>query len=113
MGDGICHDALNNDGCYFDFEDCCSPTSLFGPPYCTECLCKTTGMSSYQQDALEFLKPEGSSELIIFSGMVGDQNCDDFLNVPEYNYDEGDCCPIVPLSNRAFDFCQECKECLG
>lgn len=114
VGDGICHDALNNEGCYYDFDDCCSPTATFGAPYCLDCLCKTTGIRT--QPALELevaaADPAGK-EPIILTGMVGDQYCDDFLNIPEFNYDGGDCCPNVPLSNKAFDFCQECRECLG
>ena len=36
---------------------------------------------------------------------IGDGYCDDALNIPECNFDVGDCC----LPNKVTDFCFECE----
>jgi hypothetical protein len=41
--------------------------------------------------------------------VVGDGVCDDRQNIPECNYDEGDCC-LIP---RIMKFCEDCECYLG
>ena len=40
---------------------------------------------------------------------IGDDICDDFLNIMECNYDDGDCCINSIEANK---LCDECK-CIG
>ena len=45
------------------------------------------------------------------SSFLGDGHCDDDLNNPDCNYDNGDCCPPSPPPDGWDSFCQVC-ECL-
>ena len=37
IGDGVCEDDTNNEGCSYDGGDCCGPN--VDTTYCTECIC--------------------------------------------------------------------------
>ena len=37
IGNGICQDELNNEGCSYDGGDCCGPNVV--TTYCIECIC--------------------------------------------------------------------------
>ena len=80
IGDGQCDDDNNNPECDFDGGDCCSDTEQI---HCTECLCKTNGSSSVEEDL---------PNTCISHEWIGDGVCDDENNVPECDYDGGDCC---------------------
>ena len=79
IGDGNCDDENNFKECDYDDGDCCSDTKHL---HCTECLCKTNGSSS----------EEDTPKTCIFHDWIGDGVCDDENNVPECDYDGGDCC---------------------
>ena len=37
IGDGVCNDETNNEGCSYDGGDCCGSNVI--TQYCTECIC--------------------------------------------------------------------------
>ena len=37
VGNGVCNDEANNEGCNFDGGDCCG--ACVNTEYCTECVC--------------------------------------------------------------------------
>ena len=74
VGDGICHDILNNYNCNFDGGDCCLGTSEANAE-CGACYC---------------IVPEESSCQSFES--VGNFICEDESNTPECHFDGLDCC---------------------
>ena len=91
IGDGLCDDENNRESCQFDQGDCCRPpTSPFVK--CEECLCLDEKHKDYEVCfGIDLAK--------------GDHICDDFMNVPECDYDGNDCCkPWASFSN-----CDQCE----
>ena len=89
IGDGFCHDEINNAGCNYDGGDCCG--SCVVTSYCSECDCHSN------------LTNNGAT-----NPLVGDGFCRDDTNNLECNYDHGDCC----LFNANRDSCSDCA-CSG
>ena len=86
VGDGFCHDMMNNPGCNYDHGDCC--LSNVKTNHCTDCTCHLL-----ETCAAGFLPPS-----------VGDGYCNDNTNNVECGYDHGDCC----FSNVITDYCMNC-----
>jgi hypothetical protein len=93
IGDGQCDDETNNADCAWDGGDCCVVDR--DTSECTECICKDP---VYNDEVVECRNPS----------WIGDGFCDDETNVPECNWDGGDCC--FPESD--FTECDAC-ECHG
>ena len=90
IGDGMCDDENNNEQCQYDLGDCCRP-QIFPFQVCQECLC---------------LKEE-SKDYEVCPGFLlakGDNVCDDFMNNPECDYDDHDCC-------KPWAFLGHCDQC--
>merc|ERR1711973_488867 len=77
VGDGVCDARNNNEGCFFDGNDCCNPEAdmQFCKRSIKGCRCKRNA----------FRKCESES-------YVNDGYCDRENNNSECNYDGGDCC---------------------
>ena len=87
LGDGYCHDELNNLDCDYDGGDCC--LSSLNSDHCSSCLCQ--------------------HEICIdgINALIGDGYCNIETNNANCNFDGGDCCVNVNS-----DYCSECS-CLG
>jgi len=92
QGDKYCDDANNVPSCNWDGGDCCAKDGKHvETKYCRECLCKDPNH-------------KGSRCL---DGHKKDGFCDDVNNVPECNYDDGDCCNNG--HSGQFRYCKECE----
>ena len=90
LADGYCNDETNNLECNYDGGDCCGHN--INTKYCTECKCL------HQETCLAGVN----------HALVGNGFCNDETNIPECNYDGGDCCgPCIDL-----EYCSECA-CFG
>ena len=87
VGDTNCDDDNNNHECRYDGGDCCTDTRHL---YCKECTCKEPNKSQPRDCPNPFY--------------VGDGICDDENNIPECDYDLGDCC-----TDPHQKYCKECK----
>ena len=89
VGDGFCHDMMNNPGCNYDHGDCC--LSNVTTNHCSNCTCHLleTCVAGYHPS-------------------VGDGYCNDVTNIQQCNFDGGDCCG----SCINIDLCTNCS-CLG
>ena len=85
LGDGYCHDELNNLDCDYDGGDCC--LSSLNTEHCSDCACHL------QQMCLAGVHP-----------FVGDGYCHDELNNAECSYDGDDCC-LSPVNTK---HCSDC-----
>ena len=74
LGDGVCDDRANEPWCYYDLGDCCKKDAIFD--FCEECKCE-----------VEFESSGGCIE----PSLVGNGNCDPFLNNEGCLFDGGDC----------------------
>ena len=74
LGDGVCDDRANEPWCYYDLGDCCKKDAIFD--FCEECKCE-----------VEF----ESSGACVEPSLVGNGNCDPFLNNEGCLFDGGDC----------------------
>ena len=90
VGDGVCHDVLNNYNCNFDGGDCCLSGASEPSDYCAVCLC---------------IAPEESSCPSIEN--VGNFVCEDELNTPECHFDGLDCCWEPEYAD--FSTCEDCN----
>ena len=86
LGDGYCHDELNNLDCDYDGGDCC--LSSLNTEHCSDCACHL------QQMCLAGVHP-----------FVGDGYCHDELNNAECSYDGDDCC-LSPVNTK---HCSDCS----
>lgn len=93
--DGFCHDELNNENCDYDGGDCCLPTVY--TDVCQECKCKDPGVKG-------LAKTEKGCGLLTKEELDDVKYCKDYLNVPECQYSNGQCCGKAVLH-----FCDECK----
>merc|ERR1712032_314273 len=92
QGDKYCDDANNVPSCNWDGGDCCAKDGKHvETKYCRDCLCKDPNH-------------KGSRCL---DGHKKDGFCDDVNNVPECNYDDGDCCNNG--HSGQFRYCKECE----
>lgn len=91
IGDLFCHDELNNEDCNFDGGDCCLTNKAIN--VCNDCECL---QNETAQNITQFIKPCPYEA-------KNDGFCNDVLNIPECNYDDGDCCGDTDLSR-----CTEC-----
>ena len=94
VGDYICDDETNIPECNYDDGDCCARGSNADYFSCERCEC-------IDDNGIDFGCPKLS--------WVGDGWCDDLTNIPECNYDDGDCCRKA--SNLMTDYCTNC-ECI-
>ena len=87
VGDGSCHDIMNNAGCNYDHGDCC--LSNVTTNQCSECTChlQETCAAGY------------------FPPSVGDGFCDDETNNVHCQYDGLDCCKTPVIT----DHCSNCS----
>ena len=95
IGDGICDDDSNTPECDYDGGDCCTDTEQ---THCEECLCKITDSSSEEH---------GKPQSCLHHEWIGDGVCDDENNIPECDFDGGDCCVDTEQQH-----CKVC-ECIG
>lgn len=92
QGDTYCDDANNVYTCGWDGGDCCAKKGEHvKTKYCHECLCKDPDH-------------KGSKCIHVH---LGDGFCDDVNNVPECEYDGGDCCKNGHLNQ--FLYCKKCE----
>ena len=94
IANGICEDDVNVEQCEFDGGDCCNPDSNIY--FCNDCLC----IQSHTE-----VNEEWVSQCPWYPWLVGDGNCDDFLNHPGCYHDKGDCCQ----ADASHQFCQDCQ----
>ena len=85
IGDGYCHDEINNDRCNFDGGDCCG--SCINTNFCSKCACHNN-----------------ITENGIRNPQIGDGFCNDKTNNFDCGYDGGDCCLDINT-----DLCSQCK----
>ena len=74
LGDGVCDDKANEPWCYYDLGDCCKKDSIFD--FCQECRCQV----DFESDGV-----------CVEPSLVGNGNCDPFLNYKGCLFDGGDC----------------------
>lgn len=91
VGDYYCDDETNIPECNYDDGDCCGPNADY--EYCDTCECI--------DDGIDFGCPQLS--------WVGDGWCDDLTNIPECNYDDGDCCRKNNEFNKWDLYCNDCE----
>ncbi len=84
-----CDDKLNIFECNYDNGECCGHADL---TYCDECLCKDP--SNEQKRDIRKCK---------YIVLKGDGKCDDANNIPECDYDGGDCCGCYVTKGNCFD----------
>ena len=85
IGDGYCHDQLNNIECSFDAGDCCGRCVI--TEYCSVCEC---------------IAEDNNQNTI--NPLIGNGICNDETNKEECLYDDGDCCG--PMINS--EYCTQC-----
>lgn len=95
FNDGFCHDELNTEECEYDGGDCCLPNVYTDA--CQECQCKDPSIKG-------IIKSEKGCGLLTKEELVDVKYCKDYLNVPECQYSNGQCCGEAVLH-----FCDECK----
>ena len=88
IGNGVCNDEANNEGCIYDGGDCCLPNT--NSDQCTECICH-----HQETCATGFNHP-----------LVRDGHCQDETNNFDCNYDGGDCCGSCSVNP------EHCTECI-
>ena len=89
VGDGFCHDTMNNAGCSYDQGDCC--LSNVTTDFCSDCKCH------FEETCEAGFHPS-----------VGDGYCNDITNNQQCNFDGGDCCGSCIIT----DYCTNCS-CIG
>ena len=85
-----CDDEFNSPECLWDNGECCGKADL---TYCEECLCKDPA----NKERREITK-------CAFPVFKGNGKCDDANNIPECEWDGGDCCSCFVEQG----FCTEC-----
>ena len=93
LGDGYCHDELNNAECKYDNGDCCKSPVISNA--CTKCECLLN-----DEPEQHHYKLDCPSDLFM---LTNDNFCHDRANIPQCDYDGGDCCGFIELT-----FCTEC-----
>ena len=83
IGDGVCNDETNNEGCSYDGGDCCGPN--VDTQYCTDCICYAD---------LDCAAP---------LELIGNGFCNDEANTAGCSYDGGDCCADCANTNLCTD----------
>ena len=94
IANGICEDDVNVQECDYDGGDCCKQDSNIN--FCDDCLCI--------QPHKEIIE-EWVSQCPWYPWLVGDGNCDDFLNHQGCYHDKGDCCN----ADASHQFCVHCQ----
>ena len=94
IANGICEDDVNVEECDYDGGDCCSQDSNIN--FCDDCLC----IQPHNEVTEEWV-----SQCPWYPWLVGDGNCDDFLNHQGCYHDKGDCCDAY----ASHQFCQDCQ----
>ena len=84
IGDGVCEDDTNNEGCSYDGGDCCG--SNVNKQDCTNCICYADMDCTAPLD------------------LIGNGFCNDEANTAGCSYDGGDCCGDCANT----DLCTEC-----
>ena len=93
IGDGLCEDENNVPQCDYDGGECCG---IVDKKHCKECKCKDPS----------FGPPKRTFPDKCIHEWIGDGLCEDENNVPECDYDGGDCCIDTEQKH-----CQKC-ECI-
>ena len=81
VGDGFCHDEMNNGNCNYDGGDCC--LLRVNSNHCSDCLC-------YHQETCE----AGVTHEYLGNGI-----CNDETNNAACNYDGLDCCKYFKIDH--------------
>ena len=89
-GDMVCVDECNIQPFNYDDGDCCLDIRVCS--YCYDCFCHKTGIGREDFSELQYVN------------LMGDLICSDLCNVPELEYDGGDCCN----PNADFSYCEDC-----
>ena len=90
IGDGICNDETNNDGCSYDGGDCCG--SCVVTDHCSQCEC---------------IFGANVTNVLIANGF-----CNDETNTADCNYDGGDCCVNINTDDCSNCTCYHRENCL-
>ena len=94
MNDGYCQDSNNIPECDWDGGDCCNNEYFGWNTTCTNCTCRNPENESCPDKSL-----------------MNDNFCHDANNLPECDWDGGDCCNNQrPDWNQFCEYCQ-CLEC--
>ena len=109
VGDGFCDGPCNNPAFEFDFGDCCRNDITY--EFCNfdscECYCFPEGKqyevgdhcsSTYSHHRSIYLHEVTSDACL--EEYIGDGTCDGTCNIPQYNFDNGDCCG-APRFNKS------------
>ena len=126
IGDLICDDWPNTPECEFDGQDCCNSNSDFSQCLNCECLhwdnytlsvshttlapppppsCKI--FYTKNQQIFKFGLRKKTIAVCMGSATIADGICDDWNNVIECNYDEGDCCMGIKGLNCVQCVCKD------
>lgn len=95
LGDGYCHDELNNPACNWDNGDCCSP--IVYTNVCQQCKCHD------DLKAASVVKKRKACGVISQAALQLVDRCEDHLNVPECDYSNKQCCGKANMH-----FCHDC-----
>ena len=95
LGDGFCHDELNNPACNFDNGDCCSP--IVYTNVCQQCKCHDDMKSA------SVVKKKKACGVVSQAALKLIDRCEDHLNVPECDYSNKQCCGKANMH-----FCHDC-----
>lgn len=95
LGDGFCHDELNNPACNFDNGDCCSP--IVYTNVCQQCKCHDNMKSA------SVVKKKKACGVVSQAALKLIDRCEDHLNVPECDYSNKQCCGKANMH-----FCHDC-----
>ena len=94
LGDGYCHDELNNPACNYDNGDCCSPTVFTN--VCRQCKC-------HLDQSLVKKREKKECGLLSQADLEQLDRCEDHLNIPECDYSNQQCCGKANMH-----YCDDC-----
>ena len=104
--DGYCDDINNTPDCGYDGGDCCpgdNPEESWNQ-FCSDCECLTDGeKTTTSASATTTANSQCQFE------WISDNYCDDINNIPECNYDGGDCCQEDNDEHGWLQYCTICK----
>ena len=92
INDNFCQDNINTPECFWDGGDCCNNDYPDWDAFCNDCTCK-----------------DPKYDWCFNKTLMNDKFCHDGNNVPECDWDGGDCCDNEQIGWN--DQCEDC-ECL-